>query len=93
MLHEAVDMRQHHVLSIRNCTSPRYFDGQGNLSVRGKLAFWHEVDNLLERFDVNEVKLLPQLHLKQKHSGQMKSTAYHYSDYHNQSAPYHQYRN
>lgn len=66
VLHEAAARLKQHIMSIRSCSAPDHFDGQGNLSAQGQLAFWHEVDNLLECFDRNDIKLLPWLHLKNR---------------------------
>ena len=41
------------------------------LSNKGKFDFWYEMDDLIERFDRQEVKLLPKLHMKKTH--QLKS--------------------
>ena len=77
MVHEAIARQGNRVLSIRSCTTPDHFDAMGNLSIKGKIDFWHEVDDLLECFDRVEVKLLPRLHLKQK----TKCTTYHDKKY------------
>ena len=77
MVHEAIARQGNRVLSFRSCTTPDHFDAMGNLSIKGKIDFWHEVDDLLKCFDRGEVKLLPQLHLKQK----TKCTTYHDKKY------------
>ena len=77
MVHEAIARQGNRVLSIRSCTTPDHFDAMGNLSIKGKIDFLHEVDDLLECFDRVEVKLLPRLHLKEK----TKCTTYHDKKY------------
>ena len=72
ILHKAVNNQGHLVMSIRSCTTAGHFDGAGNLSNRGKITFWHEVDDLLSRFDKNKVKLLPHLHEIQKEQPAVK---------------------
>ena len=61
ILHEAADEQGHKVLSIREC-SGHHFDDLGNLTNTGKIAFWKEMDFLLEEFDNDKIKLLPKLH-------------------------------
>ena len=60
--HETADQQDQRILSICTCNSYSCFDNSGNLTNKGKLHFWHEVDELLEMFDDNRVKLLPRLH-------------------------------
>ena len=47
------------IMTIATCNTNTHFNHKGELSVKGQCAFWYEVDDLLERFDHNEVKLLP----------------------------------
>ena len=63
-LHEAAEDQNHRVMSIRSCTSLDDFDGSGNLTNRGKINLWYEIDDLLERFDEGSMKLIPRLHKK-----------------------------
>ena len=64
-LSEAAGRFNTYILSIRSCTGPEYFDHLGNLSVKGKDAFWWELDELIEKFKANQVKLLPCTRLDQ----------------------------
>ena len=61
-LHETLEQQNNKVLTIRSCTTPDHFDSMGNLTSKGMIAFWHEVDDLLEHFDRGKVKLDPRLH-------------------------------
>ena len=47
------------MLTITSCNTRDHFDFWGNLSVRGKLDFWQEIDELLDLFDQHKIKLLP----------------------------------
>ena len=58
-LNEAVGRIDQRMLTINSCNTSDHFDRWGNLSQRGKMALWYEVDDLLERFDEGKIKLLP----------------------------------
>ena len=58
-LNEAAIKNDLHILTIDSCNSADHFDQHGNLSTKGKNAFWYEMDELLERFDKGGIKLLP----------------------------------
>ena len=88
VLHEAAARQNQHVMSIRSCSAADHFDGQGNLSARGQLAFWHEVDNLLECFDRQDIKLLPHLHLKKCNLQQRGDKFHHKTSYSHSSSAY-----
>ena len=61
ILNDAVAGVNQYILSIRSCCLKDHFDHWGSyLSYKGKIDFWSEMDELLERFDNNQVKL----HLK-----------------------------
>ena len=64
ILHESIEAQGHRVICIPTCNDAKYFDNHGNLTNVGKINFWREVDDLLERFDRDKVKLLPKLHKK-----------------------------
>ena len=49
----------HHILTIEGCKDVTHFDLFGKLSNRGKLAYWKEMDELLEKFDRKKIQLLP----------------------------------
>ena len=58
-LNEAVSKVDQHILTINSCNTSSHFDHKGRLSTKGKAAFWYEMDDLLERFDKKQIKLLP----------------------------------
>ena len=49
---------EQHMLTLNSCNTSSHFDIWGKLSHRGRSAIWHEIDDLLERFDEGRVKLL-----------------------------------
>ena len=58
-LNAAVAEIDQRMLTITSCNTRDHFDFYGNLSVKGKFEFWREMDELLDRFDRREIKLLP----------------------------------
>ena len=58
-LNDAVDRIGQHIMTINSSTTAGHFDSLGNLSHKGKMALWLEMDDLLARFDKKEIKLLP----------------------------------
>ena len=64
LLNEAMARRNGHILSIRSLNLPQHFDKFGNLSTVGKEAFWIEMDELIEKFDHDRIKLEPRPHNK-----------------------------
>ena len=58
-LNDAVAKTEHRILTIRSCNSYDHFDRHGNLSSKGKNYFWMELDELIERYESNKVKLFP----------------------------------
>ena len=58
-LNDATVRANQRILTINSCNTGSHFDHKGNLSDKGKDAFWMEIDDLLHRFDGNQVKLLP----------------------------------
>ena len=59
VLNDAAAKRNHHIMNIMRCTSTDHFVESANLSLHGKVDFWFEVDELLKKFDRNQIKLLP----------------------------------
>ena len=59
VLNSAAAKVEHYMLTINSCQSYEHFERKGRLSIRGKSAFWMEIDNLLQRFDRGAVKLKP----------------------------------
>ena len=58
-LNDAVARIDERILTINSCNTSSHFDHLGKLSIKGKYSFWHEINDLLERFDQKAVKLLP----------------------------------
>ena len=58
-LNDAVAKVEHRIKTINSCNNYEDFDKCGNLSARGKKSFWLEMDELLEKFDIDKIKLLP----------------------------------
>ena len=58
-LNDAAAKINQYVLTINSCGTYEHFDHRGLLSTRGKQDFWMELDELLQRFDLNKIKLLP----------------------------------
>ena len=59
ILDDAAARQDHKVINIRSCSSYDCFDSMGNLSNRGKVAFWHKVDELLEKYDRSIDEITP----------------------------------
>ena len=58
-LNAAVHDNEQHIMNVTGCMRRDDFDLCGNLSHSGMKIFWLEVDQLMERFDRNNLKLLP----------------------------------
>ena len=58
-LNTAVAKIDQYIMTINSCNTQYHFDCWGNLSQKGKNALWMEIDDLIERFDSDAVKLLP----------------------------------
>ena len=59
VLNEAAVRQDAKVLSIRSLSMLEHFDPCGNLSRKGKTAFWYEMDNLIDRFENDGLQLKP----------------------------------
>ena len=59
LLNNYAAKRDHRILSIRSCTGPEHFTESAMLSKVGKEAFWWELDDLMECFEKDKVKLRP----------------------------------
>ena len=68
VLNESAAENDHRILTINTCKTRSHFDHKGNLSEKGKTAFWEEIDDLLYRFDDNGIKLLPNPVYKRPHT-------------------------
>ena len=60
-LNDAVAKIGQHIMTITSCASYEHFNDKGLLSPTGKTHFWQEVDDLIERFNIRKMKLLPNL--------------------------------
>ena len=49
----------HYIMNVTTCSGPEDYDICHNLSPVGAKHFWRELDHLMERFDRNEIQLLP----------------------------------
>ena len=64
ILIDAAARQNNHILSIRTCIHLDHFDHWGNLSHKGKITFWQELDNLVDRFKNDRLQLLPKVSKK-----------------------------
>ena len=58
ILNESASRQKYNILSIKSCATIKHFDCMDNLSAKGMCNFWEELDDLLDQFDANKVKLL-----------------------------------
>ena len=58
-LNDAVAKLNARILTINSCNSYDHFNRNGKLLQKGKEEYWWELDDLLQRFDLNRIKLLP----------------------------------
>ena len=58
-LNHAAARIDQHMMTINSCNTGAHFEHLGDLSSKGKKVLWYEVDDLLERFDKKDIKLLP----------------------------------
>ena len=65
-LNDAVARYNHRILTINSCNTSSHLDLWDNLSNKGFRSLWYELDDLLECFDKNAVKLLPNPNKKRK---------------------------
>ena len=65
-LNEAAAKFDNNIMNISICDAIAHYDHKGKLSEVGKTVFWQELDKLMERFDRNDIQLLPQGHRRFK---------------------------
>ena len=58
-LNDAVAKVGQYILTINSCNAYEDYDNRGYLLVKGKCNFWLEIDDLIQHFDFNKVKLRP----------------------------------
>ena len=63
-----------HMLTINFCNRSEHFDKKGRLSENGQLAFFQEIDDLIQRLDLDKIKLLPAPYNQHKKSDWVYST-------------------
>ena len=88
-LNNAVAKTGQHILTVNSCYSYEDFDCDGNLSSKGRKSFWLEIDELLQRFDTDKIKLWPNPKNPPGHSRRQMSSKDHCFDsynYHQSSA-------
>ena len=56
-----------HGMYLEKCISEQFFDRMGYLAKEGMAEFRKEIDNLIELFDCDRIKLLPHISDKEKH--------------------------
>ena len=89
ILNEAVTELEQNIMTIVSCNLPEHFDHWGNLVGHGYAAFWHEMDDLLDKFDDNKVKLVPnqQKGFKNQHNyGKQPRKFHNYKQTHDRSS-------
>ena len=58
-LNQAVAKINQYMMTINSYNTFEHFDYKGDLSDKGKVAFLQELDELVEKFDLGKIKLLP----------------------------------
>ena len=59
VLNDVAARHEHYIMNVNVCDRRDHFDLCGNLSEKGKKILWGELDHLMERFDRNDIQLLP----------------------------------
>ena len=67
-LNDAVAKIDHYLLTVNSCNAYEDYSHKGDLSDKGKLAYWLEIDDLIHRFNTDKIKLLPNLKNPSKYS-------------------------
>ena len=76
-LNDTVAKVNQYILTITSCNAYEDFNKSGNLSDRGKTAFWNELNDLIQRFEHHKVKLLP----NPKNPPKSKSLQHHHQNH------------
>ena len=58
-LNDTIAKVDHYIMTITSCNQYQHYDKSGKLSMSGKSAFWSELDDLLQKFEADRIKLLP----------------------------------
>ena len=83
ILNDAVTHVEHRIMNVMMCSLEKHFNEKGELTPTGQKVFWQEVDNLIERYDTNQIMLLPkQPRRTQNRKGQQlnQNDYYHYEE-------------
>ena len=93
ILNACAARQEQHILTIRSCFTLDHFDQWGKLTTKGKSSFWIELDDLMERFEKREIKLLPRPmqafpHRRRQNRKDVASSG---SQAHHDSSKYHRY--
>ena len=82
-LNDAVAKISQRILTVNSCNAYEHFDRGGRLSPAGCMIFWKELDDLIDRYERNKVKLLPNLKnpprnhgTQAKHQGEARWNVY-----------------
>ena len=76
---------------MNTCNCYEDFDRSGNLLLKGKCKFWLELDDLIQKFDSDRIKLLPNPKNPPKKKCDGISTVTHF-DHYSTSNTFHQGR-
>ena len=58
-LNDAVSEIDQHMLTINSCNAAEHYNRWGKLSQKAKEEYWFELEELIEMFDIEKIKLLP----------------------------------
>ena len=58
-LNDAVAKIDQYILTVNSCGAYEHYDSQRRLSIAGKRNFWMEIDELIQKFDLDKIKLRP----------------------------------
>ena len=73
LLNECAAKQDNKIMHLRSCCTIYDFNNLGNLTPKGKTQLWHEVDDILERFenpayDRVPITLQPRIHQQDHHN-------------------------
>ena len=58
-LNDAARKIEQKMLTINSCNTSAHYDRWGQLTIRGETDYWKELDELVEKFDLDKIKLRP----------------------------------
>ena len=65
IMNDAAEHFSFNCLYVEGCNTETLYDWMGNLNDYGKVTFWREVNDLIEKFDSDKVKLEPKKYEKE----------------------------